>query len=95
MIKIYSTPTCVPCKQLKAFLSEKKIPFDILDCEDIKNIAELEALSGGRAVPVIIVDGEVCPPGFNPNYLTAVLMQHGYIKNKAVDNSNENTEKPL
>lgn len=57
-IDIYSTPQCGYCKQLKAVLTEKKIPFtnhDVTTSEG--DLAEMQNLTnGGMSVPVTVVD---------------------------------------
>lgn len=57
-IDIYSTPQCGYCKQLKAVLTDKKIPFtnhDVTTSED--DLAEMQNLTnGGMSVPVTVVD---------------------------------------
>ncbi len=59
-IKIYSTPTCVFCKQTKEFLKEKKIPFEDIDVsKNRKAVEELVKKSGQLGVPVIDIDGKI------------------------------------
>jgi len=57
-VDIYSTPQCGYCKQLKAMLTERKIPFtnhDVTTSEE--NLAEMQNLThGGMSVPVTVVD---------------------------------------
>lgn len=58
-VKIYSTPTCPFCKAAKAFLKEKKVPFEDVDvAEDEKGRDEMMQKSGQMSVPVIIVSKE-------------------------------------
>lgn len=60
MVKIYSTPTCVYCKTLKAYLADKKIEFQDIDVsKDEKQLQEMIKLSGQMGVPVVDIDGEV------------------------------------
>lgn len=59
-IKIYSTPSCVYCKQTKEFLKEKKIPFQDIDVsKDKKAVEELVKKSGQLGVPVIDINGKI------------------------------------
>lgn len=55
-ITIYSTPSCGYCKQLKTYLSEKKIGFtnhDVTtDDSALQNMQKLT--NGGTSVPVIV-----------------------------------------
>jgi glutaredoxin-like YruB-family protein len=59
-ITIYSTPTCHFCHMAKEFLTEHNGPFTDYDVQaDLEKRAEMAEKSGGMAVPVIDVDGEV------------------------------------
>jgi glutaredoxin-like YruB-family protein len=59
-IVIYSTPTCHFCHMAKDFLSEHNVPFTDYNVQtDLEKRAEMAEKSGGMAVPVIDVDGEV------------------------------------
>lgn len=59
-ITIYSTPTCHFCHMAKDFLTEHNVPFTDYDVQaDLEKRAEMAEKSGGMAVPVIDVDGEV------------------------------------
>ncbi len=55
-IKIYSTPSCVYCKMLKDYLSQKKIVFEDIDVA-INHAAgrEMVKKSGQMGVPVAII----------------------------------------
>ncbi len=60
MVKIYSTPTCVYCNNLKEYLKEKNIDFMVSDVSE--NEAELEkmvAISGQMGVPVVEIGNNV------------------------------------
>jgi glutaredoxin 3 len=76
-IKIYSTATCVYCKAEKAFLDEKKIPYEsVMVDEDQKLADELLELSGGLSVPyTVITTGDKTEGilGFDQPRLTAAL----------------------
>lgn len=64
-VKIYTTPTCGYCHQVKAFLSELGVRFAEYDVSiDQAAANEMLRLSGQMGVPVIIVNGEVIV-GFN------------------------------
>jgi len=59
-IKIYSTPTCPFCHQVKDYLKEKKIEFTDFDVSSDNNRAqEMIDKSGQMGVPVIDIDGKV------------------------------------
>ncbi|HLD70543.1 MAG TPA: glutaredoxin domain-containing protein [Negativicutes bacterium] len=60
MITIYSTPTCVYCKSLKEYFTEKNIQFREVDvAADEKELEKMVAISGQMGVPVVDLDGEV------------------------------------
>lgn len=72
-IKVYTTPTCSYCIQVKSFLSEKGVAYEE------KNVAvdsdarqEMIDLSGQMGVPVIKIDNEIVI-GFNRKKLVEVL----------------------
>ncbi len=59
-IIIYSTPTCHFCHTAKDFLTENNIPYTDYDVQtDLEKRQEMVAKSGGMAVPVFDIDGEV------------------------------------
>lgn len=59
-ITIYSTPTCHFCHMAKDFLTENGVAFtDYNVQENVEKRQEMAEKSGGMAVPVIDVDGEV------------------------------------
>lgn len=72
-VTIYSTPTCHFCKEAKAFLTEKGIPFTDYDvAENEEKRAELIEKTGQMGVPVIYVNDEMII-GFDQAKLSAAL----------------------
>jgi glutaredoxin-like YruB-family protein len=60
MVKIYSTPTCVYCNNLKEYLTTKNIPFEVSDVsENEQELEKMVAISGQMGVPVVEIDGNV------------------------------------
>lgn len=60
MIKIYSTPTCVYCKTLKAYLKKNGANFEEIDVsKDEKQLQKMIKDSGQMGVPVVDVDGKI------------------------------------
>jgi len=60
MIKIYSTPTCVYCNNLKEYLTKLNIAFEDVDvANDEKELEKMVAISGQMGVPVVEIDGNV------------------------------------
>jgi glutaredoxin len=82
LVTVYSASWCGVCKQAKAFLKKKGIPFVDKDVEqDPKAGAELAAKAKAQGlrpqgVPVIDVSGELMM-GFDPDGLSALLDKKG------------------
>lgn len=59
-VKVYSTPTCPYCKQVKQFLTENNIVFEDIDVSKNSVLAqEMIEKSGQMGVPVIDIDGQI------------------------------------
>jgi glutaredoxin 3 len=72
-VVIYSTPTCHFCHQAKDFFKENDVTYTEYNAAgDAQRRQEVLELSGGLAVPVIVVDGEVSV-GFDKELLTKQL----------------------
>ena len=73
MVIIYSTPTCVYCKILKEYLTEKNIAFKEIDVSlDESELEKMVAISGQMGVPVIDINGEVVI-GFDRKKIDEIL----------------------
>ena len=73
MITIYSTPTCVYCKSLKEYFTEKNIKFEEVDVSvHEKELEKMVAISGQMGVPVVDIDGEVVI-GFDKDKIDQIL----------------------
>jgi glutaredoxin-like YruB-family protein len=73
MITIYSTPTCVYCKTLKEYLTEKGIKYQEIDVsENEKELEKMVAISGQMGVPVVDIDGDVIV-GFDREKIDEIL----------------------
>lgn len=58
-VTVYSTPTCVYCKMVKDWLTEKGVRFTSVDLStDIEKQQEIIEKTGQMAVPVIEIDDE-------------------------------------
>lgn len=70
---IYTTPTCMYCNMLKAFLDEKEVKYEAVDVsvddEKKKYIAEK---TGQLGVPVTEIDGEFIT-GFDQEKISEIL----------------------
>lgn len=72
-IKIYSTPTCPYCVQVKKYLEEKNVQFEEFDVSKDRDAAsEMINKSGQRGVPVIDVNGEIIV-GFDKGKLDSLI----------------------
>jgi glutaredoxin 3 len=59
-VKLYSTPTCPFCIQLRAYLDENSIDYEYVDVASDREAAqEMVDKSGQMGVPVIEIDGEI------------------------------------
>lgn len=73
MITIYSTPTCVYCKSLKEYFTEKNVQFQEIDVsENEKELEKMVAISGQMGVPVVDLNGEVVI-GFDRERIDQIL----------------------
>lgn len=60
MVTIYSTPTCIYCKTLKKYLTEKKVEYKEIDVSNNeKELEKMVQISGQMGVPVVDIDGNV------------------------------------
>ncbi|HEA84524.1 MAG TPA: NrdH-redoxin [Candidatus Wildermuthbacteria bacterium] len=70
---LYTTPTCVYCKAAKEFFEENNVEYDEKDVsKDEADLQEMVKKSGGMAVPVIDIDGEILV-GFNKDQVGELL----------------------
>ncbi len=59
-IKVYSTPTCPWCTEVKKYLAQKNVIFDDVDVSRDREAAmEMVRKSGQRGVPVIDINGNI------------------------------------
>ncbi|MDD4995451.1 MAG: glutaredoxin domain-containing protein [Patescibacteria group bacterium] len=72
-IKVFSTPTCPYCVQLKEFLSKHELKYDDIDVsKDLAAAQEMIDKSGQMAVPVAEIDGQIVI-GFNKPKIMEIL----------------------
>jgi glutaredoxin 3 len=80
-ISIYTTNTCVYCAQVKKFLENKGLTYQLINLDDNpERTNELLELTGQLAVPVTVVADEAdenapkdVTVGWNPAKLTAAV----------------------
>ena len=59
-VKLYTTPSCGFCIQIKRYLREKHVPFTEYDVSrDLRRADEMMKKSGQAGVPVIDINGKV------------------------------------
>jgi glutaredoxin len=67
-IVMYSASWCGVCRKAKAFLSANGLRYQEIDADETPGgWDKIAALSGRRAVPLIIVDGEMTRAGLSPS----------------------------
>lgn len=72
-VTIYTTPTCVYCKEAKSFFTENNVEYKELDVAvDEQAREDMVKKSGQLGVPVIDVDGTVVV-GFDKGKLSDLL----------------------
>ena len=75
-IKMYTTALCGDCRAAKRFLSEKNIPYEEINIEDVDGAAEIvmRANQGRRSVPTFDINGRFvnCSP-FDRRQLSEAL----------------------
>lgn len=58
-VEIFTTPTCPDCRQLKAWLTSKGVPFTERDLTDPAVAEEAKARTGVRVAPITIIGTNV------------------------------------
>lgn len=57
-VQLYTAPFCAYCERARELLARRRIAFEEIDLSvDLKRCCELEALTGGRSVPQLVIDG--------------------------------------
>lgn len=56
--QLYTAPFCADCDRARALLERAGITFEEIDLSrDLERCCQLEALTGGRSVPQLVLDG--------------------------------------
>jgi glutaredoxin len=80
-IRLYTSPACGHCRQLKAHLQRLKVPFQEFDISRNRRAqSDLQRL-GARGVPVLLV-GERRLDGYDPKRLERLLRDAGLLGGK-------------
>ncbi|MCI0627819.1 MAG: glutaredoxin family protein [Acidobacteria bacterium] len=65
-IKMYTTSSCGDCRAAKRFLSERNIPYEEINIEEVDGAASIvmQVNQGRRSVPTFDIDGRfvTCSP---------------------------------
>lgn len=78
MLTVYSRPNCMQCNFTKMWLTQNKIPFEVVDIEANPGALELLIHYGWQALPVVAIDDELSNKskawaGFQIDKLEALL----------------------
>jgi len=76
-ITLYTTRKCPHCRQLKAYLQQKKLKFVEFDIETNRRAFKDFQRLGGRGVPVTMI-GEQRVDGFNKGLIDKLLSRKAY-----------------
>jgi glutaredoxin len=80
-VTLYTGPDCSdPCKNARALLSKRGVPFKEIPVTDNVGIAELKKISGKEQLPVLLV-GRTVTTGFQEGQWNGALDLVGYPKN--------------
>lgn len=88
-VTIYSTEQCKTCDVIRKQLEKRKIPYDEkFPAKDVVVYNELQEVSGGKSIPVIVI-GETVLTQYSYLALKQALTQAGYPKVGAMENEDE------
>lgn len=60
MIKVFSSEDCRYCRDLKAYLDKKRLPYEVFDVAKSEDYArEAKEISGQYGIPVTVIGDEV------------------------------------
>jgi glutaredoxin-like YruB-family protein len=70
---VFSQQSCPPCKSVKEYLAQKKVPFTVkaID-EDTAAMHELVEVYHSQSTPTVVIDGQVVI-GFNRDRIDKLL----------------------
>lgn len=78
MLTVYSKPSCMQCEMTKIWLTQNKIPFEVVDTGANPEALELLRHYGWQTLPVVAIDDEISDEtktwaGFQIDKLEALL----------------------
>lgn len=59
MLTVYSKPSCMQCEMTKMWLTQNKIPFEVVDTGANPGALELLRHYGWQTLPVVTLDDEL------------------------------------
>ena len=71
MVTVYTLPACVQCESTKKYLTNKDVPFEVIDLSEDVVAMEMVKSLGYQAAPVVIA-GDEHWSGFRPDKLSAL-----------------------
>ena len=71
MVTVYTLPSCVQCESTKKYLTNKDVPFEVVDLSEDPTAMEMVKSLGYQAAPVVVA-GEDHWSGFRPDKLSAL-----------------------
>lgn len=78
-VKLYTSAECQGCDEARKLLNQRGIPFTEVSISEAKQLDDLKAVSGGTAVPVMLV-GISVQKGFEEGAYNGALDSAGYPK---------------
>lgn len=79
-VKLYTSSQCTQlCTSARNLLNVRKVPFQEVEVENDESFAELQKVSGGRSVPVLVV-GSTVQNGYAANIYETLLDAAGFPK---------------
>lgn len=76
-VRLYSATWCGYCKQARAYLDGRHIPYEDLDVENTERGRQQFAQLGGKGVPIILV-GRQRMDGYERDELVRMLAKAGW-----------------
>ena len=65
-LQVFSAQWCPDCRRLEHWLSDQQVAHSVVDIEAVPGAAErLEAETGKKAIPFILVDGKAWVRGYH------------------------------
>ena len=79
MIQIYSADTCIWCRKMKSYLTEKGLDFRSLDAAEPENAEAIFQMTGQRGFPVTVI-GSTAVVGYDTEAVDKALEDAGSVE---------------